>query len=656
MVDSKGAQRYGHFEVQSRPDGSLWELGRGGMGVTYKAFDRKLLVDVVLKLPHKFLLDERGLRLFLREARAAAKVRHPNIASIIYLGDEEPYFYVMEFVAGQSLERLLRKRHTLPAREALDLIDQIAAALQALYEVQIVHRDLTPTNLLLVPDEDRPFGYTVKLIDFGLAKGVMVAGVAAETHLQGGSSQSGVFCGTIEFASPEQCNGSRELDSRSDLYSVGVILWHMLTGGFPFEGSLARIICQHQFDQPPWSALMGEPAPVVALLRRLLAKDPADRFASPRQLREAIREIAAGLAAPARPVAAPRAVSTLSGSARPASPRSLAGTSSARGRSAWLGFAALTGVVAAWALTREAKPPALVAAGVVPPPISAPAPQPAPSPPPPRVVLSQPRLSDAKFEGEIQIPASPWPAQASATRAKMLGGVRFHAGNALSRLEIAEIANESPAAPTGPLVVSVWACETDYVDGQMPLGVSITHFELSPLAPAASWRKIVRTAPRSFQPAGMFHLVLTLTEASPDRTTVLDTRYLGARKLEAGDPVFLQEPVQWKVDLQRREVDFTVGSLRNGRKTSTAPLRLEVWLWPQGEMAFDPAAGSCQIASVGIPPLTPGESRQNSRHQVRLLAVPPAGDYSFRIVLLEGGVDGQEPLAVVQGDRPYRVE
>src|SRR5262245_51217559 len=129
--------RFAHYDVMRREDGSLWELGKGGMGVTYKAFDTKLKVDVVLKLPHEHLMaSERNLRLFLREARAAARVRHQNIAGIIHLNDEPPLYYVMEFVAGQPLDGLLKERGTLPVSEALDILDQIAAALTVLSRSQ----------------------------------------------------------------------------------------------------------------------------------------------------------------------------------------------------------------------------------------------------------------------------------------------------------------------------------------------------------------------------------------------------------------------------------------------------------------------------------------------------------------------------------------
>ncbi len=290
MSDAPVPLRFAHFDVLRKADGSLWELGRGGMGVTYKAFDTKLQIDVVLKLPHEQLMGtERNLRMFLREARAAAKVRHPNIAAVIQLNDEPPYCYVMEFVAGQPLDQLLKEKKTLPLGEALDILDQVASALHALSGAQIVHRDLKPANLVLLADDERPFNRTVKLIDFGLAKGFAIEGAEAATFLHNSFSQAGVFSGTPVFASPEQCAGASDLDTRSDLYSAGVILWHMLTGGVPFTGTMQQIMAKHQMQPPPWAALADVPEPVVALLRRLLEKQPEDRYQTPRELREAIR-------------------------------------------------------------------------------------------------------------------------------------------------------------------------------------------------------------------------------------------------------------------------------------------------------------------------------------------------------------------------------
>ncbi len=281
--------RFGHYEVLRHPDGQLWELGKGAMGVTYKALDTRLKIEVVLKqIRPRLLEDERMQRLFLREARAAAKVRHPNIAAVIHLSDREPFFYTMEFVAGRSLADLLKKRSPLPVGEALNYADQVASALGALARERIVHRDLKPANLMLLADDEMTFGVLVKVIDFGLAKGFSDGGLAAQTHLAGDVSQSGIFSGTPFYASPEQCATQPDIDSRSDLYSLGVILWEMLTGTLPFFGTLGQVMAMHQFQPPPWERVADLPTDVREILRRLLEKDPAERFQNPRELREAI--------------------------------------------------------------------------------------------------------------------------------------------------------------------------------------------------------------------------------------------------------------------------------------------------------------------------------------------------------------------------------
>ncbi len=258
------------------------------MGVTYRAFDTKLKVEVVLKLIHpEVLQNERIQHLFLREARAAAKVRHPNIAAVITLHDEPPFYYAMEFVDGAPLSAVLKSRGALSLAEALDFADQIAAALGALAREHIVHRDLKPANLMLLPDEERRFGSTVKLIDFGLAKGFSTDGEEVESYLASSLSQSSVFSGTPYYASPEQCATGGDLDTRSDLYSLGIILWEMLSAKRPFTGPLGQVLAMHQFKEPPWDQLRGVPEPVMAILRRLLAKERDARFQTPRELRDA---------------------------------------------------------------------------------------------------------------------------------------------------------------------------------------------------------------------------------------------------------------------------------------------------------------------------------------------------------------------------------
>src|SRR5208337_1281737 len=166
----QAVQRFEHYELVTGADGKPVELGRGAMGVTYKAFDIDLHCPVTLKIiSERYLGDESARLRFLREARAAASVRHPNVASVFHLGRiGEDYFYAMEFVEGESLERILKYRGPVELKLALEIVDQVAAALSAAYRQNIVHRDIKPSNLMVT------FGevgcVTVKVIDFGLAK------------------------------------------------------------------------------------------------------------------------------------------------------------------------------------------------------------------------------------------------------------------------------------------------------------------------------------------------------------------------------------------------------------------------------------------------------------------------------------------------------
>jgi serine/threonine protein kinase len=284
-----GPIQFDNYVVPPNADGMPSELGRGAMGITYKAFDTRLRVDVVLKVIRpEMLSSERARHLFLREARAAAKVRHPNVAAVLTLHDEEPYYYAMEFVAGISLAEFLKSRGPLPVGEALDYTDQVAAALGAVSREHIVHRDLKPANIMMVADEERPLGCLLKVIDFGLAKGFTADNVDPETHLRSLTNWRGGFSGTVAYASPEQCGELAEIDGRSDLYSLGIILWQMLVGKLPFTGTLAQMSAMHQHKEPPWDQLAAIPDPVVDILRKLLAKEPEDRFQHARELRSAI--------------------------------------------------------------------------------------------------------------------------------------------------------------------------------------------------------------------------------------------------------------------------------------------------------------------------------------------------------------------------------
>jgi serine/threonine protein kinase/tetratricopeptide (TPR) repeat protein len=277
-------RRFENYEVMLDEDGKPIELGRGAMGVTYKAFDVDLRIAVTLKLiSEKYVGDESAKLRFLREARAAAKVRHSNVASVFHLGrSSQGYFYAMEFVEGETLESLIKRSGRLEVKLALEILSQVAAGLAAVDDEHLVHRDIKPTNIIVrLKESDR---ITAKIIDLGLAKRV------GDSFPESAISILGGFAGTPEFASPEQFAGMG-VDIRSDLYSLGVTLWEMLTGQAPFNGSPLEVMYQHQRATLPLEQLKGVPQPVVVLVEVLLEKDPLRRFQSPAELLKALPKV-----------------------------------------------------------------------------------------------------------------------------------------------------------------------------------------------------------------------------------------------------------------------------------------------------------------------------------------------------------------------------
>jgi serine/threonine protein kinase/TPR repeat protein len=274
------AERYQQYEVLRRADGSLWELGRGAMGTTYKAFDTNLRFTVALKVINSaYLQNETARQRFLREARAAAALRHPNVASVFNLGtDQSNYFYVMEFVDGETVEALVQRKGSLEPIEALNITQQVARALGAAAKQRLVHRDLKPSNLMLVDDEGES---VVKVIDFGLAKS------SKDSNEDTAALTVGGFVGTPHFASPEQVEEG-ELDVRSDIYSLGATLYFMLTGKAPFSGSVGQVMSQHLYKPISVEPLADVPQCVIVLTQSMLEKDRTKRPQTPRALQDAI--------------------------------------------------------------------------------------------------------------------------------------------------------------------------------------------------------------------------------------------------------------------------------------------------------------------------------------------------------------------------------
>jgi len=277
-----GPLRYAHFEVETGADGFPVELGAGAMAITYRACDTVLNSLVALKVIDRKVAQNPGARSrFLREARAAANIRHPNVARVTYYGEQDDEcFYAMELVEGETLEARVRRDGPMPLAVALDVIEQAARALVAAEACGVVHRDIKPSNVMLESD---PSGtLRVKLIDYGVAKvmGPQTQSGAEQTHAG--------FIGTPAFASPEQFAGAGQLpvDTRSDVYSLGVTLWYLLTGRTPFVGRTMEEIRARQTSDLPLEQLKGLhlPGQVIALLKSMLATDPNDRPQSAREL------------------------------------------------------------------------------------------------------------------------------------------------------------------------------------------------------------------------------------------------------------------------------------------------------------------------------------------------------------------------------------
>ncbi len=244
-------------------------VGSGGMSSVFKARDRLLDRNVALKILHEHHLeDAEYVERFRREARAVAQLSHPNIVTVIDRGEADGrQFIVFEYVDGENLKELLDREGPLPVAEALELASGIARALSFAHEHGLVHRDVKPQNVLLNGD-GRP-----KVTDFGIARSLDV---------QKGVTQTGTVLGTSNYIAPEQASGER-VDAQTDVYSLGVVLFELLTGQVPFEGENFVAVAMQHINEPAPSVRerRGDVPPrVEAAVDRALAKDPRDRYPS----------------------------------------------------------------------------------------------------------------------------------------------------------------------------------------------------------------------------------------------------------------------------------------------------------------------------------------------------------------------------------------
>jgi serine/threonine protein kinase len=262
----------------------LRELGRGGMGVIYLAKNKLMDRLEVLKVVNQQLLGEAGAsERFLREIRSAAQLIHPNIVtafSALRAGDV--LLFSMEYIEGMDLAEVVKARGPLPAAHAASYVLQVARGLQHAFEKGVVHRDVKPENLILDGKNN-----IVKILDFGLAKATRTGtGEAAE-----GLTSLNTMMGTPDYMAPEQARDGANVDVRADIYSLGCTLYCLLTGRPPFDGgSLATKIAAHQLSEPdPVESLRTDlPAGLAEVVRKMMAKDPADRYQKPEEVVQAL--------------------------------------------------------------------------------------------------------------------------------------------------------------------------------------------------------------------------------------------------------------------------------------------------------------------------------------------------------------------------------
>ena len=277
----------GHFRIQKR-------IGIGGMGSVFLALDERLKRDVALKvLSPSLSLDQTSIQRFQNEAQAAARLDHDNIARVFYCGEENGLHYIAyEYVPGQNLRDVIRAKGWLDPPEAVNYAIQLTAALHHSSSAGVIHRDIKPSNVLITP-----FG-RAKLVDLGLARKTSL-----ETSME--LTVPGTTMGTFDYISPEQARDPHSVDVRSDIYSLGCTLYHMLTGEPPYpEGTVLQKLLDHHAKDPPDPAKKNRRvSPMLShVVRKMMASQPAHRYAIPADLLRDLLLVARSLGAGAVPI------------------------------------------------------------------------------------------------------------------------------------------------------------------------------------------------------------------------------------------------------------------------------------------------------------------------------------------------------------------
>ncbi|GHS93908.1 hypothetical protein FACS1894139_17550 [Planctomycetales bacterium] len=271
------AHKIGNYEI-------IETVGEGGLGIVYKAKQISIGRLVALKVLHeKWMSDAEFRNRFLVEARLVGRLSHPNLIQVIDVGrHQNQLYYSMEFVDGETVEKMIFRRGRLELSEAIAIIAQTAGALQYLAEKKIVHRDVKPSNIIVTKKG------VAKLGDFGFVKSSLESVIWTV-----GAVTPGEVLGTPDYISPEAANGEKNLDFRSDIYSLGATFYHMVSGQTPFNGTCSAVLASHIAEPPPPLNEVNAQAPreLTRMLNKMMSKDPQDRYQSYDELFAALEKL-----------------------------------------------------------------------------------------------------------------------------------------------------------------------------------------------------------------------------------------------------------------------------------------------------------------------------------------------------------------------------